>query len=232
MGAASARALAKRGAGVIVADRNAELAQVVAREIPGAEVAVGDVADPAFADETVALCLESFGRLDVLVNAAGIMVRASAVETTNEDWRRMIDVNVSGVFYMSRAAVQPMREQQQGAIVNFGSIWGSVGAPGHAAYCVTKGAVHQLTRAMALEHAREGIRVNAVCPGEIDTPMLASGRPSPLTPQDRARLADDVPMGRLGQPEEVAEVVVFLASDAASYMTGALVNVDAGYTAR
>ena len=120
-----------------------------------------------------------------------------------------------------------------GAIVNFGSIWGSVGAAGVTAYCATKGAVHQITRAMALDYVRDGIRFNAVCPGEVNTPMLASERPKPPTPEDLQRLAEEtIPMARLADPVEIARVVVFLASDAASYMTGSMVTVDAGYTAR
>ncbi|MCB0122968.1 MAG: SDR family oxidoreductase, partial [Caldilineaceae bacterium] len=137
-----------------------------------------------------------------------------------------------GLFFMSRAAVRVMKQQGSGAIVNFGSIWGGVGGKGHVAYCASKGAVHQITRAMALDHARDGIRINGVCPGEIDTPMLRlAGRTDRLSDEAAAQMADTViPMGRLGQPEEVARVVVFLASAEASYITGALVPVDAGYT--
>lgn len=134
---------------------------------------------------------------------------------------------------MSRAALRQMKAQRSGAIVNFGSIWGSVGGKGHVAYCASKGGVHQLTQAMALDHARDGIRINAVCPGEVDTPMLRmGGRTTPMSDEEANKMADAVvPMGRLAQPEEIARVVLFLASDAASYMTGALVPVDAGYTA-
>jgi meso-butanediol dehydrogenase/(S,S)-butanediol dehydrogenase/diacetyl reductase len=140
---------------------------------------------------------------------------------------------VDGVFFMCRVALSAMRAQGVGTIVNFGSIWGEVGSEGHAAYAATKGAVHQLTRSMALEHARDGIRINAVCPGEIRTPMLASGRSSPPSEADLIALADaTIPMGRLGEPEEVARVVAFLVSEEASYMTGAMIEVDAGYTAR
>ena len=120
-----------------------------------------------------------------------------------------------------------------GAIVNFGSIWGGVGSAGSTAYCVSKGAVHQLTRALALDHAEQGIRVNAVAPGEVDTPMLSSQRAAPPSPEDLQALADaTIPMKRLAQPNEIAKVVVFLASDDASYITGEIVYVDAGYTAR
>jgi NAD(P)-dependent dehydrogenase (short-subunit alcohol dehydrogenase family) len=134
---------------------------------------------------------------------------------------------------MCRAAVRVMKRQKRGAIVNFGSIWGDVGAAGVTAYCASKGAVHQITRSMALDHADDGIRINAVAPGEVNTPMLASGRERPPTKADLDELADrTIPMRRLAEPEEIARVVAFLASDAASYMTGAIVPVDAGYTAR
>ena len=119
-----------------------------------------------------------------------------------------------------------------GAIVNFGSIWGDLGSAGVAAYCASKGAVHNLTRALALDHATDSIRVNAVCPGEVHTPMLQSERSEPVTQALLERIAATVPMGRLAEPIEIARVVAFLASDAASYMTGALVSVDAGYGAR
>lgn len=230
MGAASARLLAERGAAVWVVDRDGPGADSVAAEIGGTAV-VGDVSDAAFCNQVVAQA--STDRLDVVVNAAGIIVRSSAAETSDADWRRIFSTNVDGLFYMCRAAVRVMKRQGSGSIVNFGSIWGEVGSAGHAAYAATKGAVHQLTRSMALEHARDGIRLNAVCPGEIDTPMLASERATPPTDEDLEAMADaTIPMGRLGTPEEVARVVAFLASDEASYMTGSMVTVDAGYTAQ
>ena len=232
MGAASAREFAALGAKVVIVDRNEELAQQVAAEIGADEPLIGDVSDSAFCDQVIATAVERYGRVDGVVNAAGIIVRASGEETTDEQWQRIMGVNVNGLFFMCRAAVQVMKSQGYGAIVNFGSIWGDVGAAGVAAYCASKGAVHQITRAMALDHAQDGIRINAVCPGEVDTPMLRSEREHPPTAEDMQRLADSVPTGRLAQPEEIAKVVVFLASDAASYMTGALVPVDAGYTAR
>jgi meso-butanediol dehydrogenase/(S,S)-butanediol dehydrogenase/diacetyl reductase len=232
MGAATARQFRASGADVLMVDRNAELALQVAAEIGAGPPLVGDVGDSGFCRQAVAEALERHGRLDVLVNAAGIIVRADALRTTDEQWQRVMNVNVNGVFFMSRAAVAVMREQGKGAIVNFGSIWGGVGAAGVTAYCASKGAVHQLTRAMALEFVKDGIRVNAVCPGEVDTPMIRSERSGPVTAEMMQTLADTVPMGRLAEPVEIARVVVFLASDAASYMTGAMVNVDAGFTAR
>jgi meso-butanediol dehydrogenase/(S,S)-butanediol dehydrogenase/diacetyl reductase len=232
MGAATAREFAKAGGYAFIVDRNKEQALKTAMESGSITAMVGDVSDSAFCDEVVQTVLDQKGRLDVLVNAAGIILRADALGTTDEAWQNMMNVNVNGVFYMSRAAVRPMLQQGKGAIVNFGSIWGGVGAAGVLAYCASKGAVHQITRAMALDYVEKGIRINAVCPGEVDTPMLRSGRVSPPTEADMERLADSVPMKRLAAPEEIARVVCFLASDAASYMTGAMVPVDAGYTAR
>ena len=135
--------------------------------------------------------------------------------------------------FTCRAAIPHMAAGGRGAIVNFGSIWGGVGSAGALAYCVSKGAVHQLTRALALDHVEAGIRVNAVAPGEVRTPMLSSQRARPPTESDLQALADaTIPMKRLAEPAEIAKVVVFLASDDASYMTGEIVHVDAGYTAR
>jgi meso-butanediol dehydrogenase / (S,S)-butanediol dehydrogenase / diacetyl reductase len=223
MGAATARLLTEAGATVLGADiaSNADIALV------------GDVADSAFCDAAVAKAVALHGRIDILVNAAGVIVRADAPATDDDAWYRQMRVNVDGTFFMCRAAIRQMRRQGSGAIVNFGSIWGSAGGKGHVAYATAKGAVHNLTRSLALDHAREGIRVNAVCPGEVDTPMLrGAGRAVPLTDAQLAEMADCVvPNGRLAQPEEIGRVVVFLCSDAASYMTGALVPVDGGWSA-
>ena len=232
MGAATARLFTQAGAQVMIVDRNAELAGQTADEIGAGAPVVGDVGSSAFCEQAVQTAVERYGRLDVLVNAAGIIVRADALGTDDDAWQRIMGVNVSGTFYMCRAALKQFTIQRSGVIVNFGSIWGGVGGRGHVAYCASKGAVHQLTRAMALDHARDGIRINAVCPGEVDTPMIRSARNTPVSDADLYKMAEtSVPMGRMAQPEEIARVVLFLASDAASYMTGATVAVDAGYTA-
>ncbi|MCL4294972.1 MAG: glucose 1-dehydrogenase [Anaerolineae bacterium] len=231
MGAATAREFRAAGAEVVIVDRNAELAARVVDEIGGA-AAIGDVSDSVFCNMAVERVLKGYGRLDILVNAAGIIIRADALHTSDEQWQRVLNVNVNGVFFMSRAAVGPMKKQGKGVIINFGSIWGEVGAAGVVAYCTSKGAVHQLTRAMALDYVKDGIRINAVCPGEVNTPMLASERSEPVTPEMMQRLAESVPLGRMAEPVEISRVVLFMASDAASYMTGAMITVDAGYTAR
>ena len=233
MGAATARQFAAHGASVVPLDRNEQAAKQIAAEIGASLPLVGDVRTSTFCDQAVATVIEHYGQLDILVNAAGIIKRADAVNTSDDQWHDILAVNVSGLFFMCRAALPHMQARGQGAIINFGSIWGEIGAAGVAAYCATKGAVHNLTRAMALDHARDGIRINAVCPGEVDTPMLASERSEPPTREFLDDLADrTIPMGRLAQPEEIARVVLFLASDDASYMTGATVNVDGAFTAR
>ena len=223
MGAATARLLTDAGATVLGLD--------IARD--PAIALNGDVSDSAFCDAAVAMAVGLHGRLDIVVNAAGGIVRADAPGTDDDAWYRQMRVNVDGTFFLCRAAIRQMRTQGSGTIVNFGSIWGSAGGRGHVAYATAKGAVHNLTRSLALDHAREGIRVNAVCPGEVDTPMLrGAGRAVPLTDEQLAEMAERVvPNGRLAQPEEIARVVVFLCSDEASYMTGALVPVDGGWSA-
>ena len=230
MGAATARQFAAAGARVVIVDRNQPLAEQVAAEI-GGQALTGDVSSSAFCDGVVSQTVKRHRQLDVLVNAAGIIVRSSGENTSDEEWNRIMGVNVSGVFFMSRAAVKAMKPRG-GAIVNFGSIWGDLGAAGVAAYCASKGAVHNLTRAMALDHAKEGIRINAVCPGEVNTPMIQSERKDPVTPELMQHLANTVPTGRLADPSEIANMVLFLASDKASYMTGSLVLVDGGFAAR
>ena len=231
MGAATVRRLKSGGAQVVIVDRDGDRAQAVADEVGGTSM-VGDVSDSSFCDVAVARAVNIHGRLDVVVNAAGVIVRANGEDTTDEQWARIMGVNVSGTFFMCRAALRVMKAAGRGSIVNFGSIWGDLGSAGVAAYCASKGAVHNLTRALAMDHASDGIRVNAVCPGEVNTPMLQSERAEPVTDQLLAKIAATVPMGRLADPDEIARVVCFLASDQASYMTGAMVSVDAGYGAR
>lgn len=233
MGAATAREFASLGASVAIVDRDYLRADGVAAEIGAVTVIVGDVGDSGFCRSAVEQVVQATGRIDILVNCAGVILRAGGLATDDVGWHRVMRVNVDGVFFMSRAVLPHMLIRKSGAIVNFGSIWGDIGAAGVLAYCASKGAVHQLTRALALEHATDGIRVNAVAPGEVDTPMLSSGRDQRPSVADLQRLADaTIPMKRLARPEEIAKVAVFLASDAASYMTGAVVSVDAGYTAR
>ena len=231
MGAQVARLFAEAGADVVLVDANAPLADQTAQAL-GATAVVGDVSNPEFCNQVVADTVARTGRLNAVVNAAGIIARKTGVETSDADWQRSMAVNAGGVFYMGRAAARRMRAHGGGAVVNFGSIWGELGGPGALAYASSKGAVHQVTRTFALELAREGVRFNCVCPGEVDTPMLrAAGRAVPMSDAQALEMGQRVvPMGRLAQPHEIAQVVLFLCSDAASYMTGAMVYVDGGYS--
>ena len=181
-------------------------------------------------DALVAMTLARCGGLDILINNAGILYTADALETTDAEWLDTMAVNVNALFYLSRAAVRHMRGAGGGAIVNVASEWGLNGEPRHVAYCASKGAVVQITRCMALDHARERIRVNSVCPGEIHTRMveeILARRGGDRDEQLRV-LASGIPMRRLADPAEVARCVQFLASDRASYLTGVNLPVDGG----
>jgi len=236
IGRATALAAASAGAAVVVTGRRATEAQDTVNQIVSAggvaHALVGDITDSEFADRLVAQSTERLGGLDGVVNAAGVIVRADAADTTNEDWRWQMAVNVDAVFYVSRAAIPALRSNGGGAIVNVSSTCGKVGAAGLAGYCATKGAVISLTQAMALEHGAENIRVNAVCPGAIDTPMLRAERPDMTVDQIMAANLADIPQQRIPGPEEVADLIVFLLADQSRHITGADVSIDGGYTAQ
>jgi NAD(P)-dependent dehydrogenase (short-subunit alcohol dehydrogenase family) len=230
IGAACTTRFAAAGDRVIVVDA----ADPAGLALPAdASVLRLDVRDSAACDDAIERVRVQHGGVDVLVNAAGVITRATALDTSDDEWHRQFAVNVDGTFFLSRAAARVMIANGGGAIVNIGSMWGTVGGTGHAAYCAAKGAVVQLTRAMALDHARAGVRINAVCPGEVDTPMLrAGGRAQALSDAEISALGSStIPLGRVAAPDEIASVIEFLASPAASYMAGAIVAVDAGCTA-
>jgi NAD(P)-dependent dehydrogenase (short-subunit alcohol dehydrogenase family) len=189
----------------------------------------GDVTRAADAGRAVAATRDAFGRLDILVNNAGIIRRATVVEMEEADWDRVMAVNVKSVYLFSRAAVPVMGGTGGGVIVNVSSGWGLVGGRRAAAYCASKGAVVQLTRALALDHAPDGVRVCAVCPGDTDTAMLRD-EASQLGAREADFLAEAAhrPLGRVGRPEDIADAVLYLASDAASFVTGTTLVVDGG----
>ena len=235
IGRACALRLAADGFAVVVGGRSAERAAEVVDEITAsggtATTALGDVAEPDYGDAAVAATVAAHGRLDVLVNAAGVITRSDAEGTTDDEWHRVMSTNVDGLFRASRAALPAIRAAGSGPIVNISSTNGLVGGAGLAAYCASKGAVTNLTRAMALDHAAEGIRVNAVCPGAVDTRMLYS-EGSGTVEEVRAKNLPDIPEGRIPDGSEVAELVAFLADDRSRHITGANISIDGGYTAR
>jgi NAD(P)-dependent dehydrogenase (short-subunit alcohol dehydrogenase family) len=233
IGRATALLLAREGAAVVAADVDeAGVAEVVAAvEAEGGRAAAVrcDVTVEADCRRLVEAAVASLGGLDVVVNAAGIIRRTSVVETSEEEWDRVMAVNVKAVFLLARRAIPEMARGGGGAIVNIGSGWGLKGGPRAASYCASKGAVVNLTRAMAIDHGPQGIRVNCVCPGDTDTPLLRS---------EAEQLGEDVtaflaasaerPIRRLGTPEDTARAVLYLVSDAASWVTGTMLVVDGG----
>ena len=233
IGRATALLFAQEGAKVAVAGRDEGRGREVVDDI---EKRGGSAlflpCDVRLADDcrrAVEETVRGFGRLDVLFNNAGVYLANTVAACTEEEWDLTVDTGLKGTFLMSKFAIPVMVAQGGGAIVNNASGWGLVGGDQAAAYCAAKGGVVVLTKAMAVDHAREGIRVNCVCPGDVDTPMLpVDARQRGLTWEAYLAGAAQRPMGRIGRPEEVARAVLFLASEDASFITGAALPVDGG----
>ena len=235
IGKAVALAFAAEGAKVAVMGRRLEKLQEVTAEVrkrggKAVEV-VGDVAKAADAERAVRETVEKLGGLNVLVNNAGMLSVATVETVPEEEWDRVMTTNLKGPFLMSRAALPAIRKAGGGAIVNIGSILGLIAMKDRAAYCASKGGVTLLTKAMALDHAHEKIRVNCICPSLVETELVqglfASAAGAALK---QARVAT-LPLGRMGKPEDVAEMAVFLASDEASWVTGTAIPLDGGLSA-
>lgn len=233
IGRATALAFAREGARVVVVDIDGQAAQQVADDIAaagGEAVAVrADVSSDSDIADVVATAVDRFGGVDIVFNNAGIIRRADAVETTVEEWDRVFAVNVRSIFLMCKHVVPVMAAAGGGSIINTGSGWGLKGGGRALSYCASKGAVVNMTRALAIDHGPQGIRVNSVNPGDTDTGMLRE-EARQLSEETGAFLAEaaDRPLGRMGRPEEIAEAVVWLASDASSYVTGSALVVDGG----
>ncbi len=233
IGQATARAFAEAGYGLMAAGRDAARLATATAGLAGVQHFIGDLSDPETCRALVAETEAAFGRLDVLVNNAGILYRATAEETSDAQWRQTMAINMDAVFYLSRAAIPALRRQGGGSIVNIASDWGIRAGARAAAYCASKGAVVLLSKAMALDHAGEGIRINAICPGDVNTPMLtAEALQRGADPAAAmAKSAADSPNGRVTEPKEVAAFALFLASGAAPAITGAALSIDGGASA-
>jgi len=236
IGLATAQLFAEEGAAVVIVDIDADQGKQAERKINaggGRAVFVeGNVARAADCQRTVKIAVDLFGRLDIVFNNAGIVRRADVIGTTEEDWDRVMDVNVKSVFLMSKYAVPEIAKQGGGSIVNTGSGWGIKGGRNAVSYCASKGAVVNMTRAMAIDHGPQNIRVNCICPGDTDTPMLRTeARQLGQAEETFMAEAAERPLNRYAQPIEIAKSVLYLVSDAASYVTGAVLAVDGGGTA-
>jgi NAD(P)-dependent dehydrogenase (short-subunit alcohol dehydrogenase family) len=233
IGRAIALLFAQEGAAVSVADLDAAGAERVIAEIAGrggqGRWLACDVTCATDCRQAAEGTLEAYGRLDILCNSAGIIRRASVLECSEEDWDRVMAVNVRSVFLLSKFAIPAMAQGGGGVIINIASGWGLVGGSQAAAYCASKAAVVNLTRALALDHARQGIRANCICPGDTDTPMLREeAKQLGLPEQQFLSQAAGRPLGRIGRPDDIAHAALYLAGDTSSFVTGAILVVDGG----
>jgi NAD(P)-dependent dehydrogenase (short-subunit alcohol dehydrogenase family) len=236
IGEASALLFAKEGAKIAIAGRNEERGHSVTEQIlkeGGSAIFIRtDVRKSEECRRAVDETVRAFGRLDVLFNNAGVFYPHTALDCTEEEWDLQIEINLKGTFLMSKFALPGMIQQGSGIIINNSSGWGIVGGDAAVAYCASKGGVVLLTRAMAIDHGRQGIRVNCICPGDVDTPMLPEdARMRGLKWEDYLAGCSNRPLGRIGTANEIAKAVLFLASDDTSFMTGAALVVDGGGTA-
>src|SRR5919197_234072 len=229
IGSAVVRRLVDAGAAVVAEDIDPAVNELAEDRVAALQ---GDAAQAQTARDAVALALDRFGRLDVVVNNAGRFLLKPIVETTDEEWDALMATNVRSVFVHCREALPRLIADGGGTIVNVASISGVVGLPAQGAYCATKGAIAQITRQLAVEHAADGVRVNAIAPGAVDTSFVDKALGTGPDPQREQDIAAAHPLGRMASPEEIARIMVFLASPASEFMTGAVVMADGGYTAR
>ncbi len=237
IGRATAHLFAREGANVVITGRRAhKLEEVQADANNGAKIEtfICDVASEEQCSAAIDYTIEKFGKIDILFNNAGILQPGSTHETDTETWDRIFTTNVRGTYLMSKHTLPHMLEQEYGVVVNNSSVAGLKAIPGYAAYIASKGAVVQLTKSMALEYADKGIRVNAICPGVIETPMVTEGIYERLDDIEAAQqfMISFHPVGRLGTADEIAHSVLFLVDDNIGFMTGTMLSVDGGWIAR
>ena len=237
IGRSTALLFAKEGAKVVVADydseRGAETVSIIREDGGEATFIQVDVSKAADAERMASTTVETYGKLDILVNNAGIYMQANAVEMTEEDWDRILDVNLKGVFLCSKYCIPEMIKGGGGSVVNIGSEAGIVGIKNQVAYNVSKSGIIALTKSTAIDFAAHNIRVNCVCPGTTETPLVKAALERAPDPAAARRALEEVrPANRLGRPEEIAAGILYLASDESPYATGSILSIDGGYTAQ
>lgn len=233
MGKTTAELFSKEGAKICITGRNEERCQEVVAGIKNAGgeaiYVVADVSSPDECQKTVDATIEAFGKVDILFNNAGIYFPEDSIKSTVENFDLTVDINLKGSFYMAKCVLPSMIEQGSGVIINNGSGWGIDGGKDAVSYCASKGGVVCMTKAMAIDHGPQGIRVNCLCPGDVHTPMLdKDAKDQGLTWDEYNVVASDRPLGRIGTTDEIATVALFLASDDSSFVTGAILPVDGG----
>jgi NAD(P)-dependent dehydrogenase (short-subunit alcohol dehydrogenase family) len=230
IGLSCARTFAREGADVVLFGRRQDKLDQAAKEIGSQALAVqGDITKIDDIERLVSQTIESFNKIDILINNAGVFEMGTLLDTQGDSWQKILDVNIKGVFQLTQAVLPKMLEQKSGSIVNISSILSTIGIAGTLAYSASKGALDQFNRVIAMEHAKDGIRSNSICPGMIETEMTEELR------NDKSVITDILnayPVGRFGLPQEVANACLFLASDEASFITGTVLPVDGGYTAQ
>ena len=232
IGAAIAIEFADAGWSVMAAGRSEDRLAEVADAADDISTWAGDLETSDDCDELVAETIDEFGQIDCVVNSAGILMRGDVQETEDDDWRDTMHINLDVPFFVSRSAM-PHLVSTAGSIVNLSSFWGVRATQRAVSYCTSKAGLIMLTKAMALDHARDGVRVNAICPGGVDTPMLAQGADDNDQDVDEflAEVAEFSPNGRIAEPVEIASLVLFLASDEARHITGTAISIDGGLAA-
>jgi NAD(P)-dependent dehydrogenase (short-subunit alcohol dehydrogenase family) len=233
IGRATAQLFAREGASVVVADLNEEagrdLVLQIAMERGRVSFERADVTSPADCRRLVERTVAEFGRIDILFNNAGIIRRAAITELSEDDWDRVMDVNVKSIYLLSREVIPIMAKSGGGSIINMASGWGISAGPKAAVYCASKGAVVLLTKAMAIDHGRQNIRVNCICPGDTDTAMLRNEAQQLGEATDKFLAGAALrPLGRMGKPDEIAQAALYLASESSSFVTGTALVVDGG----
>ncbi len=233
IGLASAKLLAEVGATVVILDINEsegiKAVEDIKKSSGKAKFFYCDVSSESECKQTVQAIHKEFGRIDVLFNNAGVMRRKNVVDLEEKDWDLMINVNLKSIYLLSRYVIPIMIEGKGGSIINNGSGWGIKGGPNAVAYCAAKGGVVNMTRAMAIDFGKQGIRVNCVCPGDVDTPLLrGEAKQLGLDEEEFMKEAAERPLGRVGDVKDVAHAVLYLASDLSSWVTGTFIIVDGG----